>query len=842
MYDKIIIRGACEHNLKNIDVEIPRFKFVVITGLSGSGKSSLVFDTINKEGQRQYLESLGQVTDFLSKPNVKSISGLSPAISIEQRNSNKNPRSTVGTVTEVYTYLRVLYARMGVRICPVCQKKVQPNFSSSLALDILNDSEEDLNGTTKCSNCGYTFENIGMAHFSFNKPEGACPVCMGIGSIQKLKVENLVDMNKSIPGGAVKAWDKFLTDRYVESLIMASRHYGFPFDIHAKVSDYDQVQKDILLYGTVSEEFTRHFPGIKPPATVPKGRFEGIITNYFRKYNERINDTEYRLKLEKNISKTSCPECKGQRLKKESREVSVMDKTILDIGKFSMNELYEWLTELKNHTNKAEHSILLPIFIDLKERIKRIKDVGLGYLSMEQPAPSLSAGEAQRLRLASLLGSGLTGVLYILDEPTVGLHPRDNFLLINVLRNLKEFGNTVLVIEHDLDMIREADHIIDMGPGAGFKGGMIVAQGTYNDIVRNKASVTGKYLRETKTLTGSTKQVNIKKAVIIEGASENNLKNIDVSIPLETLTVITGVSGSGKSTLIFDILGQKARNHFHRSNEPVGNHKKILNLNKFKRFILVDQSPIGKTTRSNTATYTEIYTEIRNLFAATDISVKQNYSPAHFSFNVAGGRCEHCKGEGTITIEMHFLPDVQVMCPVCKGKRFKKEILGVRYEGLTIYDFLELTIDEALNIFKSNKNIYSRLNFLTNVGLGYLRLGQPTSTLSGGEAQRIKLAKELGTLYSGNTMYLLDEPTTGLHPDDVVKLMKILRKLVQKGNTVILIEHNLDVIKEAQWIIDLGPVGGKGGGEVIFTGTPADILKSKNSETGRYLSHYIQSS
>jgi excinuclease ABC subunit A len=839
MQEKIIIKGAGEHNLKNIDVEIPRFEFVVVTGLSGSGKSSLVFDTINKEGQRQYLESLGQVTDFLSKPKVKSISGLSPAISIEQRNSNKNPRSTVGTITEVYTYLRVLYARMGVRRCPKCQSEVSPAYIIPASNDYGKIDETATTGNVECPECHYILTPMSMAHFSFNKPEGACPVCMGIGISHKLQIENLLDMDKSVPEGAVKSWDKFLTARYTESLIMASKHYGYSFDIDAPVSRYNEVQKDFFFYGALSSEFSRHFPGVKPPSTVPKGRFEGIITNYFRKYNERINDEEYRLKLEKNLRKSVCPECNGQRLKRESREVTIMNNTILEIGKYSMDELYNWLMKLDKSITGSERIIFMPVFTDLCERIQRIMDVGLGYLSMEQPAPSLSAGEAQRLRLASLMGSGLTGVLYILDEPTIGLHPRDNLLLIKALKKLKKLGNSILVIEHDPDMIREADYIIDMGPGAGYKGGEIIVQGSFKDIIHHAGSLTGRFMREKKSINPVMKNLNKEKSILIKGASENNLKNLDVHIPLNALNVVTGVSGSGKSTLIFDILGKKAKSIFHKGNESVGSHKSVENLEYFKRFILVDQSPIGRTTRSNTATYTEMYTVIRNLFASVGLSSKRKYTPAYFSFNVVGGRCENCKGEGVVNIEMHFLPDVQVECPVCRGKRFKNEVLEVKYKNLNIYDLLELTIDEALEIFMDEQEIYDKLNFLSDVGLGYLKLGQPASTLSGGEAQRIKLAKELGAAGNGNTLYLLDEPTTGLHPEDIIKLMKILKGLVEKGNTVILIEHNLDVIKDADWIIDLGPEGGKKGGEIIFTGTPADLLKSEISQTGRCLQNYI---
>jgi excinuclease ABC subunit A len=843
MHDAIIIKGARTNNLKNVSLTIPKYKLVVLTGLSGSGKSSLVFDTLQKECMRQYMESMGLVTDFLSKPKVDSIVGLSPSISVDQHLTNKSPRSTVGTVTEVYTYIRVLFARLGHRPCPACGKDIGPSFSVSgnetLEEEIESGDEQGASfaASYPCPHCGKLLPELSMANFSFNKPAGACPSCTGLGVVQKANIDKLVDPNRSVADEGVIVWDNKIELKHFSGVLqLAGKHYGFEFDLNKPIKKFNSVERDLLLYGVESCQFGRHFPDIAPPKMAREGRFEGVVTNLKRRYAERINDMDYRQRMEKMFVQQLCPVCAGTRLKEESRKVAVLGKTIIELSNMPLEKLYDWIVNLPERISPEELIISKPIIDDLRERAGRLVDVGIGYLDMERSAPSLSAGEAQRLRLASLLGSGLTNVLYVLDEPTIGLHARDTKKLISVLKRLRDLGNTVVVVEHDLEMIKAADYIVDVGPGAGKDGGEIVASGGIANIMQSEKSETGKHL------AGKVKLPIIKynpskaaEALVIYGATVHNLKNITVRIPLKTLVAITGVSGSGKSSLMFDILDVAARNHFNGSAEIPGEHEKIEGFEYIDKIITIDQTPIGRIPRSNAATYTDTFTPIRQLFASLPAAKQMRLEAKHFSFNVSGGRCERCEGAGVLNIPMHFLPDVQVRCPVCHGKRFKPDILAVKFKGCSISDILVMTIRESLQVFADAPLIYTRLKLMDDVGLGYLQLGQPATTLSGGEAQRVKLAKELGRRGSSHTLYLLDEPTTGLHPSDTHRLIELLQRLVRAGNSVVIVEHNIDVIRSAGWIIDLGPEGGEAGGYVIAEGTPEDIAGAGQSHTGKCL-------
>lgn len=811
----IEIKGARENNLKNISLRIPKNKLVVFTGLSGSGKSTLALNTLQKECQRQYMESMGMVTDFISKPKVDTIIGLSPSISVDQQNNNRNPRSTVGTVTEVFTYLRILYAKLGVRHCPSCGELIRQPFEMELdkgepAEGNMGSSEND-EGMIACHSCGEKMPELQMSHFSFNKPEGACPECRGLGVVNTPDLDRIFNMDLSIRDGGVRIWDKFYINRYSEALENAGKFYGFSISASEPLKNYGQIQMDCLLYGTLSPQFVGHFPGVKPPKTVPEGRFEGVITNIVRRRSEPGSGEKLGGLFHQNV----CPECNGVRLRKESIAVTVGDVNIIELCQKSLNDVLDWIHALPSFAMPEALLIATPIIDDLEQRVKRLVDVGVGYLSMERSAVTLSAGEAQRLRLASLLGSGLTGVLYVLDEPTTGLHARDTKRLIDVLKRLRDMGNTVLVIEHDIEIMRAADHIVDFGPEAGSGGGQIVTAGTLNEVTACELSYTGRFLSGGDKITIPAKRrAGSGTHITVTNACEHNLKGIDVDLPLGMLVSLTGVSGSGKSTLLFDILGRAAEIHFDRSKEEPCDLN-ISGLDHVNDIITISQSPIGRTSRSNAATYTDVFSYIRDLYASLDEAKEKKLSPKHFSFNVPGGRCEKCEGSGELTISMHFLPDVQVECPVCHGKRFQKQILEVRYKGFSISDVLEMTITEAVDVFCDVPMIIDRLIVLQKVGLGYLSLGQSATTLSGGEAQRIKLAKELGKRANGHTLYLLDEPTTGLHPHDVKKLMALLNELVEQNNTVICVEHNLDAIALSDWVIDFGPEGGDAGGEII---------------------------
>ena len=832
----ISLRNARLHNLKNLDLDIPRNKLVVFTGLSGSGKSTLAFDILNKEGQRQYLDSLGFVTDGLTRPPVDSISGLSPSISVDQHLTNHSPRSTVGTVTEVFTYLRVLFARLGHRPCPQCGLDVPPPVFEDAEEDWMDEGGENPEGSFACPHCSQPIPEMGMANFSFNKPAGACPTCTGLGVIRQVLPERYIHMEKSLAEGAVEGWESFHVKYYRSILESAGRWFGFDFDFDKKVRDYNEIQRDLLFYGTDSEQMKAHFPGKKPPATNHQGRYEGVITNLLRRYDEHAENESYREKLEVYFTVQTCPACRGARLKPESLAVKVAQKTIIEIERLPLQNLDQWLKGLPALLTEQEMLIARPVLDDLDTRVGRLLEVGVGYLTLERSSPSLSAGEAQRLKLAALLGSGLTGVLYILDEPTIGLHQRDTSQLIRVLYRLRDLGNTVLVVEHDLELIRAADYVVDIGPGAGKNGGRVVATGTPQDLMRLPASQTGAYLSGEKKvpIPTSRRQPN-GKAIIIHGARQYNLRDITVKIPLGMMVAVTGVSGSGKSSLVFDILDRAARQRMNGAAEIPGEHDSIEGWQYIDKVITIDQQHIGRIPRSNAATYTDTFTPIREAFAATKEAKARGFSARHFSFNVPGGRCERCEGSGTLTVKMHFLPDIDVRCPVCHGRRFKRETLSVKYRGRDIAEVLDMTISEAYELFEEIPAACSRLGVMKEVGLGYLQMGQQATTLSGGEAQRVKLAKELGRKSTGRTLYLLDEPTTGLHPADTALLVGLLQRLVENGNSVVVVEHNLDLIRAADWVIDLGPEGGAAGGCLMAEGSPEEVSATPESYTGQYL-------
>ncbi len=935
----IKIKGAKENNLKNIDVNIPRNKFVVITGLSGSGKSSLAFDTIYAEGQRRYVESLSayarQFLGLMEKPNVEYIEGLSPAISIDQKTTSKNPRSTVGTVTEIYDYLRLLYARIGHPHCPSCgkpitQQSVDQITDNILALpegskiqilapvirgkkgehikvfedarkngfvrarvdgEILDLNEEisldkqkkhnieiivdrlvikaeiekrisesvetacniadnlvmvDVNGQENllfsqnyaCPDCGISIEEIEPRQFSFNSPFGACPRCAGIGTLMEIDPKLVIpDPKLSLNEGAIKVagWSSNSGDGYNMMYLRAlAEHFNFSLDTpFEKLSDK---VKNIILYGT-KERFKVKYEKAYGSADY-LSTFEGVINSLMRRYRDTSSQSmkDY---YESLMSNAVCPICGGKRLKKESLAVTVGNKNIYELTNLSVLQMREFFNKLK--MTKKEETISYQILKEIKARLEFLVNVGLEYLTLSRASATLSGGEAQRIRLATQIGSGLTGVLYILDEPSIGLHQRDNQKLIDALKNLRDLGNTLIVVEHDEDTMYAADEIIDIGPGAGVHGGKVVAQGTVEEIKANKDSITGAYLSGRKKIEvpKDRRKGNGKELKVI-GASENNLKNVNVTFKQGVINCVTGVSGSGKSSLVNEILYKSLANKLNRANLDAGKYKEIKGYESLDKVINIDQSPIGRTPRSNPATYTGVFDLIRKLFAETNEAKMRGYNPGRFSFNIRGGRCESCSGDGIIKIEMHFLPDVYVPCEVCKGKRYNRETLEVKYKGKSISDVLNMTVEEALEFFKNLPSIKNKIQTLYDVGLGYIKLGQASTTLSGGEAQRIKLASELSRRSTGSTLYILDEPTTGLHMADVSKLIDILYKLADAGNTIVVIEHNLDIIKCADYIIDLGPDGGEKGGNIIATGTPEDVAKVKESATGEYLKKMLK--
>ena len=931
----IKIRGANEHNLKNIDVDIPRNELVVLTGLSGSGKSSLAFDTIYAEGQRRYMESLSsyarQFLGQMEKPNVESIEGLSPAISIDQKSTNRNPRSTVGTVTEIYDYFRLLYARVGIPHCPKCGKEIKKQtvdqmvdqimelpestkiqilapvvrgrkgrheklferakksgyvrvrvdgnmyeLSEEIGLDKnikhnveiivdrlvvkpgiekrLTDSVENALGLAEglltvdviggeeihfsqsfsCPDCGISIEEIEPRSFSFNNPFGACPECYGLGYKMEFDIDLMIpDQSLSINQGAiaVMGWQSCTEKGSFTRAILEALSEEYQFSLDTPFAEYPEEVKNILIRGTGGKEVKVHYIGQRGEGFYDVA-FEGLIKNVERRYRETSSET-MKAEYETFMRITPCHECGGQRLKKSALAVTVGDKNIAEVTNLSIEKLQEFLEALK--LTKTQEMIGGQILKEIKARTGFLMDVGLDYLTLARATGTLSGGEAQRIRLATQIGSGLVGVAYILDEPSIGLHQRDNDKLLKTLKHLRDLGNTLIVVEHDEDTMREADYIVDIGPEAGEHGGEVVAVGTAEEIMKNRKSITGAYLSGRiqipvpelrKTPTGWLK---------IIGAAENNLKNIDVEIPLGVMTCITGVSGSGKSSLINEILYKRLAKDLNHARTIPGKHKKIEGIEQLDKVIDIDQSPIGRTPRSNPATYTGVFDLIRDLFAATPDAKARGYKKGRFSFNVKGGRCEACSGDGILKIEMHFLPDVYVPCEVCEGKRYNRETLEVKYKGKSIYDVLNMTVEEAMHFFENVPSIRRKMETLYDVGLSYIRLGQPSTTLSGGEAQRIKLATELSKRSTGKTVYILDEPTTGLHFADVHKLTEILQRLASDGNTVVVIEHNLDVIKTADYIIDIGPEGGDRGGTVVAQGTPEEVAANPKSYTGKYI-------
>ena len=930
--DALIVRGAREHNLRNIDVRIPRDRLTVITGLSGSGKSSLAFDTIYAEGQRRYVESLSayarQFLGLMEKPDVDSIEGLSPAISIEQKTAGHNPRSTVGTVTEIYDYLRLLYARVGTPHCPNCGRPVQrqsagqiadiilawppgarievraplvqgrkgefrelfetvrkqgfirayvdgdlievsdppklnrrQNHTIEVVVDRLVVRAEDRGRLTDsletalkladglvqvsraddeqvelfserygCPTCGISLPELEPRHFSFNSPFGACPACGGLGTRRRVSEELILgDPRISILEGVIIPWGE--PQGYLRKIVLPAIARAFKFDLNAAWGELPKSVRDTILNGDGGKK---------------KGEFEweGVLANIERRYAETDSDT-VRAELEAYMVAVPCPECGGRRLKREALAVTVADRNIGELTELPVTEALDFFERVPVRGDGRpgiDPEIAGPILKEVRERLRFLVDVGLDYLTLGRAAESLSGGEAQRIRLATQIGSRLVGVLYILDEPSIGLHQRDNARLIATLEQLRDLGNTVIVVEHDEETMRAADHIIDLGPGAGKHGGEVIAAGTIRDIIQNSGSITGKYLSgETEIRTPSGRRtVDPRRVIRVEGAREHNLRNLDVEVPLGVFVAVTGVSGSGKSTLIEDILHRSLARHFYRARVIPGAHRRITGLEHIDKVIDIDQSPIGRTPRSNPATYTGLFTPIRELFAELPEAKIRGYGPGRFSFNVKGGRCEACQGDGLVKIEMHFLPDVYVPCEVCKGKRYNRETLEVRFRGKSIADVLELTVEDALHFFENQPRIRQKLETVNDVGLGYIHLGQSATTLSGGEAQRVKLATELSKRDTGRTLYILDEPTTGLHFEDVRLLLDVLHRLVDRGNTVLVIEHNLDVIKTADWILDLGPEGGTRGGRIVAAGTPEEVAAIDASHTGHYLKPMLE--
>ena len=940
MKQYITIKGAKEHNLKNIDIKIPRNELVVLTGLSGSGKSSLAFDTIYAEGQRRYLESLSSYArQFLGqaeKPDVEKIEGLSPAISIDQKSTNRNPRSTVGTVTEIYDYFRLLYARIGVPHCPQCGKEIKKqtvdqmvdtimelpegtkfqllapvvrgrkgrhekvlaqakrsgyvrvivdgslyDLSEEITLDKnkkhdvsivvdrlvvkkgierrLNDSIEavmklaegimvvdviggqplNMSSSFSCPDCGISIDEIEPRSFSFNNPFGACPTCFGLGYKMEFDVDLMIpDQSISIADGAIAVlgWQSCTDKKSYTRAILDALAKEYHFDLNTPFNQLSEEARNVILHGTNGHEVKVYYKGQRGEGIYDVA-FEGLIRNVQRRYREAGSDS-MKEEYESFMTITPCDDCGGQRLKRESLAVTIAGKNIYEITKMSIDKLVEFLDNME--LTERQQFIGGGILKEIKARLHFLLDVGLNYLALYRPTGTLSGGEAQRIRLATQIGSGLVGVAYILDEPSIGLHQRDNDKLIATLKHLRDLGNTLLVVEHDEDTMLAADHIVDIGPGAGELGGEVVAQGTAAQIMKNKKSITGAYLSGRIKIPVPAERKQPTGWITVKGARQNNLKNIDVPFPLGVMTCVTGVSGSGKSSLVNEILYKHLAKELNRARVKAGEHDGIDGLEQLDKVINIDQSPIGRTPRSNPATYTGVFDMIRDLFAGTKDAKAKGYKKGRFSFNISGGRCEACRGDGIIKIEMHFLPDVYVPCEVCGGKRYNRETLEVMYKGKNIYDVLDMTVDEACDFFQNVPSILRKIETLKEVGLGYIRLGQPSTTLSGGEAQRVKLATELSRRSTGRTIYILDEPTTGLHFADVHKLVEILRRLSEGGNTVVVIEHNLEVIKTADYIIDIGPEGGDQGGTVVAAGTPEEIAANEKSYTGQYLEKILK--
>lgn len=826
----ILVKGARANNLKNIDVKIPRDKFTVITGISGSGKSSLAFDTIYAEGQRRYVESLSNYArQFLSpiqKPDVDHIEGLSPAIAIDQKSAAHSPRSTVGTMSEIYDYFRLLFTRIGQPHCPKCNIAL-----TKQEIIIRNSPDRIKKGAAKtisqnvyfCPKCDIKLNELSLSSFSFNSPKGACSTCQGLGKRWVIDPDLVFpNMRLTLAEGAIRPWSRITSHSNWYQKSLKDLSIKFKFSLNTPVGKLSKKIREVILFGTND------------------GFFEGVIPNLERRYKE--SDSDYiHSEIEKYMVERICPSCNGQRLRQEILAVRIADKNIVQFSLMTIEKAYHFFDNLKKNISAKNYQITEQIIKEVKKRLEFLTEVGLLYLTLDRSADSLAGGEAQRIRLATQMGSYLTGVIYILDEPSIGLHSRDQAKLIRTLYKLRDLDNTVIVVEHDKETILSADYVIDVGPGAGDFGGKIVAAGTPKDIITNSRSLTGRYLSGKKAIAIPKKRRNgSRKFLTIKGASEFNLKNIDAKIPINNFTCVTGVSGSGKSTLIIDILAKALAKKFHRAQSEPGKHKAIIGSHLLNKVIDIDQQPIGRTPRSNPATYTGLFAPIREIFAATPEAQKRQYNSGHFSFNVKGGRCEACKGEGVIKFEMHFLPDVYVTCETCNGRRYNKEVLDILYRGKNISDVLEMTIDEALEFFQDVSILKNKLFVLSAVGLGYMKLGQSATTLSGGEAQRVKLATELARQDTGKTLYILDEPTTGLHFEDINRLLGVLQALVDKGNTVLVIEHNLDVIKCADWVIDLGPEGGDQGGKIVVEGTPEKVAQCAKSYTGQYLKKVLK--
>ena len=936
----IKIRGACEHNLKNISLDIPRKEFVVLTGLSGSGKSSLAFDTIYAEGQRRYMESISsyarQFLGQMEKPNVEAIEGLSPAISIDQKSTNRNPRSTVGTVTEIYDHFRLLYARIGIPHCPVCGKIIQKQTVDQMAdqimqlpqgtkiqllspvvrgkkgehvkifdrarrggyvrvrvdgnlydlseeikldknvkhtieiivdrlvvkpliegrltdsiesvmdlsdglllVDVIEGEPMNFSQSFSCPDCGVSIDEIEPRSFSFNNPFGACPDCFGLGYKMEFDVNLMIpDRSLSIEEGAISCvgWQSSNDEGSFTNAILRTLAKEYQFSLNTPFEQLSEDTQNMLIHGTMGREVIVHYKGQRGEGDYPVA-FEGLIKNMERRYRETGSDT-MKQEYETFMHITPCKMCGGMRLKKAVLAVTISDKNIYEVTSMSIGKLQEFLNDLQ--LSKTQQLIGKQVLKEIRARVGFLMDVGLDYLTLARATASLSGGEAQRIRLATQIGSGLVGVCYILDEPSIGLHQRDNDKLLSTLKNLRDLGNTLIVVEHDEDTMFAADHIVDIGPGAGSHGGEVIAQGTAEEIMKVEESITGQYLSGKLRIPVPNMRKCPTGWLEVCKAQENNLKKIDVEIPLGIMTCVTGVSGSGKSSLVNEILYKSLAKHLNRARTIPGKHEKIIGMEQLDKVIDIDQSPIGRTPRSNPATYTGMFDMIRDLFAGTADAKAKGYQKGRFSFNIRGGRCEACSGDGIVKIEMHFLPDVYVPCEVCKGKRYNRETLEVKYKGKGIYDVLDMTVEEAVKFFENVPRIRQKVQTLYDVGLGYVKLGQPSTTLSGGEAQRIKLATELSKRSTGKTIYILDEPTTGLHFADVAKLIEILQKLTEGGNTVVVIEHNLDVIKTADYIIDIGPEGGDKGGTIVAKGTPEEVAKVKKSYTGFYINKMLE--
>ncbi|MFD1739361.1 excinuclease ABC subunit UvrA [Bacillus salitolerans] len=936
--DKIVVKGARAHNLKNIDVTIPRDKLVVLTGLSGSGKSSLAFDTIYAEGQRRYVESLSayarQFLGQMDKPDVDAIEGLSPAISIDQKTTSRNPRSTVGTVTEIYDYLRLLFARVGRPVCPehgieitsqtieqmvdrileypertkmqilapvisgkkgthvkvledikkqgfvrvrvngemmeisdeieleknkkhsievvidrvIIKEGISARLSDSIEtalrlgdgkviVDVMEQEELLFSEHHACPHCGFSIGELEPRMFSFNSPFGACQSCDGLGTKLEVDLDLVIpNWNLSLKNHAIAPWEPTSSQYYPSLLEAVCNHYGIDMDMPVK--DIPKHLMDRVLYGSQGDQIYFRYENDFGQVRENYIEFEGVVSNINRRYKETSSDY-IREQMEKYMATQDCPTCKGHRLKKESLAVLIQDQHIGHVTNYSITEAYNYVTSL--HLTEKETKIANMILREIQERLGFLINVGLDYLTMSRAAGTLSGGEAQRIRLATQIGSRLTGVLYILDEPSIGLHQRDNDRLIHTLQNMRDIGNTLIVVEHDEDTMMAADYLIDIGPGAGVHGGEIISQGTPDEVMNDQNSLTGQYLSGKKfiPLPLERRKPDGRYLEVI-GARENNLKNVKVKFPLGTFISVTGVSGSGKSTLINEILYKSLAQHLTKAKVRPGEHKEVKGIDQLDKVIDIDQSPIGRTPRSNPATYTGVFDDIRDVFASTNEAKVRGYKKGRFSFNVKGGRCEACRGDGIIKIEMHFLPDVYVPCEVCHGKRYNRETLEVKYKGKSISEVLEMTVDDSLEFFTNIPKINRKLQTIFDVGLGYIKLGQPATTLSGGEAQRVKLASELHRRSTGRSMYILDEPTTGLHVDDIARLLQVLQRLVENGDTVLVIEHNLDVIKASDYIVDLGPEGGDKGGTIIATGTPEEIVKVKESYTGKYLKPILE--